>query len=158
MQMHRMDKLDLLYLTLETENKMKNQFLLLFLFFCFLCFGQETNSKSTALNGNTNTENVKEFSNASGGKNDLGLKDRHLEGRGAIKVECNDEGTIVVEVEVNQSGIVTNAKFSPRDSTTTSKCLQEVAIKASYKYKWNEDLKAPENQIGFLMFNFKGAE
>ncbi|WP_396151659.1 hypothetical protein [Flavobacterium sp.] len=141
---------------------MKNQFLLLFLFFCFICFGQETNSKSAVLNKGLNTTNkdIEESSNNyyGSGKSNVVLNGRNLANQGTILPDCNDEGTVIVEIEVNQSGIVTNAKFSPRGSNTTSKCLHEAAIKSAYKYKWNEDSKAPENQIGFLVFNFRNAE
>lgn len=87
-----------------------------------------------------------------------GLKGRRLASPGAVKAECNDEGTIVVEVTVSKEGIVTNAKFSPSGSNTTSRCLQEAAIKSAYKYRWNDDEKAPNNQVGFIVFNFRNGE
>jgi hypothetical protein len=91
-------------------------------------------------------------------RNNSGLNDRSLANQVEINANCNDEGIIIIEIKVNKKGNVTNAKFSPRGSNTTSKCLQEVVIKSAYKYKWNEDPKAPESQIGFLVFNFKNAE
>jgi outer membrane biosynthesis protein TonB len=87
-----------------------------------------------------------------------GLNGRRLASPGAVKAECNDEGTVVVEVKVNKNGGVTNAKFSPSGSNTTSKCLQDAAIKSAYKYKWNDDANAPDNQIGFIVFNFRNGE
>jgi outer membrane biosynthesis protein TonB len=87
-----------------------------------------------------------------------GLNGRRLSSPGAVKAECNDEGTVVVEVKVNKNGGVTNAKFSPSGSNTTSKCLQEAAIKSAYKYRWNDDANAPDGQIGFIVFNFRNGE
>ena len=87
-----------------------------------------------------------------------GLNGRRLASPGAVKAECNDEGTVVVEVKVNKNGAVTNAKFSLSGSNTTSKCLQDAAIKSAYKYKWNDDSNAPDNQIGFIVFNFRNGE
>lgn len=87
-----------------------------------------------------------------------GLNGRRLSSPGAVKAECNDEGTVVVEVKVSKSGTVTNAKFSPSGSNTTSRCLQEAAIKSAYKYRWNDDDKAPDNQVGFIVFNFRNGE
>jgi len=75
-----------------------------------------------------------------------------------VKAECNDEGTVVVEVKVSKSGTVTNAKFSPSGSNTTSTCLKEAAIKSAYKYRWNDDSNAPDGQIGFIVFNFRNGE
>ena len=89
------------------------------------------------------------------GKGSWGLKGRKLAKPGAVATNCNDEGTVVVEVKVSKSGTVTNAKFSPSGSNTTSKCLQEAAIKSAYKYLWNDDSNAPDNQIGFIVFNFR---
>jgi outer membrane biosynthesis protein TonB len=89
------------------------------------------------------------------GKGSWGLKGRKLTKPGAVATNCNDEGTVVVEVKVSKSGTVTNAKFSPSGSNTTSKCLQEAAIKSAYKYLWNDDSNAPDNQIGFIVFNFR---
>lgn len=92
------------------------------------------------------------------GNGSWGLNGRKLSKPGAVKAECNDEGTVVVEVNVTKAGTVTNAKFSPSGSNTTSKCLQEAAIKSAYKYKWNDDSNAPDNQIGFIVFNFRNGE
>lgn len=89
------------------------------------------------------------------GKGSWGLNGRKLSKPGAVTTNCNDEGTVVVEVKVNKNGAVTNAKFSPSGSNTTSKCLQEAAIKSAYKYLWNDDSNAPDNQIGFIVFNFR---
>jgi outer membrane biosynthesis protein TonB len=87
-----------------------------------------------------------------------GLNGRRLSSPGAVKAECNDEGTVVVEVKVSKSGTVTNAKFSPSGSNTTSTCLKEAAIKSAYKYRWNDDSNAPDGQIGFIVFNFRNGE
>ncbi|WP_321540221.1 energy transducer TonB [Flavobacterium piscinae] len=82
------------------------------------------------------------------GNGSWGLNGRRLSSPGAVKADCNDEGTIVVEVKVNKNGGVTNAKYSPSGSNTTSTCLKEAAIKSAYKYKWNNDENAPDTQIG----------
>jgi outer membrane biosynthesis protein TonB len=92
------------------------------------------------------------------GNGSWGLNGRRLSSPGAVKADCNDEGTIVVEVKVNKNGGVTNAKYSPSGSNTTSTCLKEAAIKSAYKYKWNNDENAPDTQIGFIVFNFSNGE
>jgi len=94
-------------------------------------------------------------STSGSGSGSWGLKGRKLAKPGAVTTNCNDEGTVVVEVKVSKNGTVTNAKFSPNGSNTTSKCLQEAAIKSAFKYLWNDDSNAPDNQIGFIVFNFR---
>jgi len=64
----------------------------------------------------------------SSGNGAWGLNGRRLSSPGAVKAECNDEGTVVVEVKVNKNGGVTNVKYSPSGSNTTSTCLKDAAI------------------------------
>lgn len=92
--------------------------------------------------------------NSGSGKGSWGLNGRKLSKPGAVKANCNAEGTIVVEVRVNKSGSVIDAKYSPSGSNTTAQCLKEAAIQSALRYKWNDDEEAPDNQIGFIVFNF----
>jgi len=133
---------------------MKSLFLTLFLLTCCSSFGQNT----TGGDGEPKREKYSNSYYTNSNRNNSGLNDRSLANQVEINANCNDEGIIIIEIKVNKKGIVTNAKYSPIGSNTSSKCLQEAAIKSAYKYKWNEDSKAPENQIGFLVFNFRIAE
>jgi colicin import membrane protein len=92
------------------------------------------------------------------GNRSWGLSGRNLSKPGAVKADCNAEGTVVVEVRVNKAGNVTNAKYSPSGSNTTAKCLLDAATQSALKYKWNDDSKAPDDQIGFIVFNFRNGE
>jgi hypothetical protein len=136
---------------------MKNLLFSISIFICVSSFGQDTNSKLWDV-GEPKREKYSNSYYTNSNRNNSGLNDRSLANQVEINANCNDEGIIILEIKVNKKGIVTNVKFSPRGSNTTSKCLQEAAIKSAYKYKWNEDPKAPESQIGFLVFNFKNAE
>lgn len=92
------------------------------------------------------------------GNGSWGLNGRKLSRPGAVKADCNAEGTVVVEVRVNKAGAVTNAKYSPSGSNTTAKCLLDAATQSALKYKWNDDSNAPDDQIGFIVFNFRNGE
>lgn len=88
------------------------------------------------------------------GKGSWGLKGRKLLSPAKVKPECNDEGTVVIQVTVNKDGTVINAKFNALGSDTSSSCLVNSAIEGAKKHKWNNDEEAPKTQIGFIVFNF----
>lgn len=73
---------------------------------------------------------------------------------------CNDEGRVVVKIYVNQSGKVVRAVAGERipggaASTTTSSCLYEQAKKAALQTTWEADGSAPDQQSGYIVYNFK---
>lgn len=74
--------------------------------------------------------------------------------------DCNAQGRVVVLIRVNRSGKVIFAesgKVTPDGvrSTTTSSCLFEKARSAAMKTKWQADPGAAEEQLGFIIYNFK---
>jgi outer membrane biosynthesis protein TonB len=71
--------------------------------------------------------------------------------------ECNEYGTVVVQVTVNRNGNVIAAKYT-KGTTNTSQCLLEPAYATAKSYKWQADADAPESQIGFITINFKLSE
>lgn len=82
-----------------------------------------------------------------------------LSGRGQPKMfkkipDCDEEGTVVVEIHVNQDGAVTKA-IPGKQGTIGSSCLFDAAKKTALTYKWKADNKAPFKQIGFVIVNFK---
>jgi hypothetical protein len=96
--------------------------------------------------------------NGGSGNGKYGLKGRGTPKAGNVAPKCNDEGTIVIEIIVNKTGTVTSAKYSPSGSNTTAKCLLDAAIQSALKYKWNEEERAPTNQYGFIVFNFRNGQ
>lgn len=85
-----------------------------------------------------------------------GLNGRTLVSHTIHKPSCpNEVGTVVVEVTVNPSGSVVNAKRSLNGTTTTEKCLIDAAIATAKTFKWRADHKAPNSQIGFVVITFK---
>lgn len=85
-----------------------------------------------------------------------GLNGRTLVSHTVHKPDCpNEEGTVVIEVTVNKSGTVTNAKRSLSGTTNTTQCLVDAAIKTANTFKWRADNNAPDRQIGFVVITFK---
>ncbi len=89
------------------------------------------------------------------GTGGFGLSGRsHVKG-GQVKQDCNQEGRVVVQIVVNRQGQVIQATPGVRGTTNNDPCLLEPARKTALMHSWNPDLKAPEQQIGFVVVNFK---
>ena len=91
-----------------------------------------------------------------GGKG-WGLNGRKLSSRDKRVQECNEYGTVVVEIKVNRSGNVVNARYT-KGTTNTNPCLVNPAIATAKTYKWQPDPNAPEIQTGYSTVNFKLGE
>ena len=83
-----------------------------------------------------------------------GLKGRKLFSNNPKPQKCNEYGTVVVKVYVNQQGNVFKAERS-QGTTNTDPCLVNPAIETAKTFKWLPDANAPEIQIGFVVVNFK---
>ena len=93
-------------------------------------------------------------SGSSGGGKGWGLAGRNLAGSGKVLQECNEEGTIVVQITVNKNGVVADTQYSAKGSTSTNSCLKKAAFETAKKYRWQPDSNAPEKQVGFIVVNF----
>ncbi len=92
-----------------------------------------------------------------------GDKNYNLAGRNALskpieKPECNEEGIVVVSIEVDNTGKVIKATPGVKGSTNTAKCLLDPAKAAALKTTWNADPKAPNKQIGTIIYRFSLSE
>jgi len=92
------------------------------------------------------------------GTRGYGLNGRSLENKGKVPQECNEEGTVVVKIAVDRNGKVVKATPGERGTTNTNPCLLEPARKTALMHKWNPDSKAPAEQVGFVVVNFKLGE
>ncbi len=86
-----------------------------------------------------------------------------LGGRKALNKErnvpkCNETGIVVVKIEVDRNGKVIGAYPGVKGTTNTAPCLMEPAKKAALATKFNSDSKAPNKQIGSIIYNFKLSE
>lgn len=83
-----------------------------------------------------------------------GLNDRGRPNRTKVIPECDEEGTVVVEIYVNQNGSVIKA-IPGEKGTTGGSCLFDAARKTALSHKWPADPKAPIKQIGFVIVDFR---
>ena len=87
-----------------------------------------------------------------------GLSGRNLQTNGKVTQDCNEEGTVVVRITVNQQGEVVDAEPGVRGSTNVHPCLLAPAKATAFMHKWYPDSNAPDTQIGFVVINFKLSE
>ncbi len=84
-----------------------------------------------------------------------GLNGRSLVSKGKVQQECNEDGRVVVRIVVDRNGRVIQATPGVKGTTNNAPCLLEPARKTALLHKWNLDSKAPSQQIGFVVVNFK---
>ena len=87
-----------------------------------------------------------------------GLNGRNLQSNGKVVQECNQEGTVVVRITVNNQGKVILAEPGVKGSTNTHPCLIRACKKNSLLHKWYPDNNAPAEQVGFVVIQFKLGE
>ncbi len=95
------------------------------------------------------------YGGGSGNGSGYGLKGRNKTSNQKFTQDCNEEGRVVVKIEVNRQGKVINAVPGVKGSTNTALCLLEPAKKTALSYRFNADSKAPTKQIGFIVINFR---
>ena len=89
------------------------------------------------------------------GTGGYGLNGRSLVSKGKVQQECNQEGRVVVKIVVDRSGKVISATPGVKGTTNNDPCLLEPAKRTAFMHKWNLDSNAPNQQIGFVVVNFK---
>ncbi len=92
------------------------------------------------------------------GTGGYGLSGRSLVSQGKVQQECNEEGRVVVKITVDRNGKVIDATPGVKGTTNNHPCLLDPARKTAFLHKWNLDSKAPSQQIGFVVVNFKLGE
>lgn len=83
----------------------------------------------------------------------------NLAGRKALskpkeQPDCQEEGTVVVQIQVNKNGKVIYALAGVKGTTNSAPCLLKPAKAAALKTKWNVDDKAPVKQTGTIIYKF----
>ena len=84
-----------------------------------------------------------------------GLNGRSLVSKGKVRQECNEDGRVVVRITVDRNGKVIKAEPGMKGTTNNAPCLLEPAKKTAMMHQWNLDSKAPSQQIGYVVVNFK---
>ena len=67
------------------------------------------------------------------------------------------EGVVVVRITVDRKGCV-QAEPGVKGTTNTHPCLLQPAKETALLHKWFSDDKAPAQQIGFVVIQFKLGE
>jgi len=96
--------------------------------------------------------------NGSGGDSNYNLAGRKALSKPIEKPECNEEGIVVVSIEVDKTGKVIKAVAGVKGSTNTAPCLLKPARAAALKTRWNPDGKAPQKQKGTIIYKFSLSE
>lgn len=86
------------------------------------------------------------------------LSGRDALSRPIVKPNCNEEGVVFVGIEVDNSGKVVRAVPGIKGTTNTAPCLLKPAREAALQTRWNSDAKAPEKQIGIIVYKFSLSE
>lgn len=92
--------------------------------------------------------------NGSGGDGNYLLKGRRALSKPIRKPDCNEEGVVVVRIEVDNTGKVIKATPGVKGTTNNSPCLLAPAKKAALSTKWNPDGNAPNKQVGLIRYKF----
>lgn len=90
----------------------------------------------------------------SGGGGDYQLGSRRPINKPKPAYECNEEGLVIVTIEVDRSGKVIKAIAGTKGSTNTADCLLSKAKEAALKTKWQADSNAGVKQIGIIKYRF----
>lgn len=67
---------------------------------------------------------------------------------------CDEEGLVIVQIEVDIYGKVIKATAGVKGSTNTAGCLLSQAKEAALKTTWQPDAKAPSKQVGTIKYRF----
>ncbi|WP_457616047.1 energy transducer TonB [Lutibacter sp.] len=90
----------------------------------------------------------------SGGNGDYQLGRRKPLVRPKPRYICNEEGLVIVRIEVDKNGRVIKATPGVKGSTNTADCLLSQAKAAALKTKWQSDSNAPSKQVGTIKYRF----
>ncbi|MDX8553642.1 energy transducer TonB [Tenacibaculum sp. 1B UA] len=117
----------------------------------------EGDDKQSGVKGNENGDpnSDKYYGNSgSGSGGNYNLAGRKALSKPIQKPDCQEEGTVVVSIEVDQNGKVTKATPGAKGTTNSASCLYDAAKKAALKTKWNADGNAPSKQRGTIIYKF----
>ncbi|TVZ55519.1 outer membrane biosynthesis protein TonB [Lutibacter sp. Hel_I_33_5] len=105
---------------------------------------EDGDSKSSKYYGNS----------GSGDSGNYNLAGRNATSKPIEKPNCQEEGIVVVSIEVDKSGNVIRAIPGVKGSTNTAPCLLAPAKQAALNTKWNADNNAPIKQKGTIIYKF----
>ena len=104
--------------------------------------------KSTSFYGN----------NGSDGDSNYNLAGREALSKPIEKPDCNEEGIVVVRIEVDNNGKVIKAVAGVKGTTNSAPCLLKPARIAALKTTWSPNKDAPAKQTGTIIYRFSLSE
>lgn len=104
-------------------------------------------------NGDENSSKYYGSTNSGSGGN-YNLAGRNALSKPKQQPNCQEEGIVVVRIQVDKSGKVIYALPGVKGTTNSAPCLLEPAKKAALATKWNADNKAPQKQTGTIIYKF----
>jgi outer membrane biosynthesis protein TonB len=117
----------------------------------------EGDDNSPGLKGKNNGDpkSSKYYGNSgSGGDGNYNLKGRRATSKPIQKPDCEEEGIVVVSIEVDKTGRVIKAVPGVKGTTNSAACLLKPAKEAALRTKWNADNNAPIKQRGTIIYKF----
>lgn len=120
----------------------------------------DDNESGVKGNENGDPKSDKYYGNSgSGSGGNYNLSGRKALSKPIIKPNCEEEGIIVVSIEVNKNGKVIKANAGgQKGSTNSAPCLEKAAKEAALKTKWSPDENAPLKQRGTIIYKFSLSE
>lgn len=88
------------------------------------------------------------------GDSNYNLAGRRATSKPIEKPDCEEEGIVVVSIEVDKTGSVIKAIPGVKGTTNSAACLLRPAREAALKTKWNADNNAPSKQRGTIIYKF----
>ena len=128
--------------------------------------GQKSDGKAAGGEGNDNQAgdkgqidgdpNAKGYygTGGAGGGGDYQLGNRKPLNKPKPNYFCDEEGIVVVQIEVDRSGNVINAIPGVKGTTNSAECLKSEAKVAALKTTWQPDSNATSKQIGYIRYRF----
>jgi outer membrane biosynthesis protein TonB len=122
--------------------------------------GEQNGEGDDAIEGTKGKQNGDENSSKYYGSTNSGSGGNYnLAGRNALskpkqQPNCQEEGIVVVRIQVDKFGKVIYALPGVKGTTNSAPCLLEPAKKAALATKWNADNKAPQKQTGTIIYKF----
>ena len=117
----------------------------------------EGNDTSSGLKGDKNGDpsSTKYYGNiGSSGDSNYNLVGRNALSKPIEQPNCQEEGTVVVSIEVDKYGTVIKAVSGVKGTTNSANCLLKPAREAALRTTWNADPNAPTKQKGTIIYKF----
>ncbi len=117
----------------------------------------EGNDAVSGLKGDKNGDpsSTKYYGNTgSSGDSNYNLVGRNALSKPIEQPNCQEEGTVVVSIEVDKYGTVIRAVSGVKGTTNSANCLLKPARDAALRTTWNADPNAPTKQKGTIIYKF----